>query len=46
MTQEVWNSTKEDAVSDLMLADRGKLTQNVKKIGNLVTGPISSSDLA
>lgn len=46
MTQEVWNSTKEDAVSDLMLADRGKLTQNVEKIGKLMTGPISSSGLA
>lgn len=43
MTQEAWNSTKEDAVSDGMLAGRGKLTQNVKIIGNVVTGPISSS---
>ena len=46
MTQEVWNSTKEDAVSDIMVSDRGKFTQNVKKGGNVVTGPISSSHLA
>lgn len=46
MTQEVWNSTKKEAVSDLMLADRGKFTQNGKKGGNVVIGPISSLDLA
>lgn len=34
MTQEVQNSTGRDAVSDRMLADRAKLTQNVKIIGN------------
>lgn len=45
MTQEVWNSTKEDAVSDVMLADRGKLTINVKIIEDFETGAIRPIDL-
>lgn len=46
MTQGVWNSVKEGAVLDLMFADREELTQKVKIIENVVTGPISSTDLA
>lgn len=46
MTQEVGNSTEEDAVSDVMLADRGKCTQNVKILGNFGMGTISSTVLA
>lgn len=46
MTQEVGNSTEEDAVSDIMLADREKCTQNVKILGNCGMGTISSTVLA
>lgn len=46
MIQEVENSTEEDAVSDTMLVDRGKRTQNGKVSGNFGMGAISSPDLA
>lgn len=46
MTQGVWNSTKEDAVADVMLADRRKLAYNVEMIGNFGTGAVSCTDLA
>lgn len=45
MIQEVENSTEEDAVSDIMLADRGKHIQNMKVSGNFGMGAISSPDL-
>lgn len=46
MTQEVGNSTEKDAVSDIVLADREKCTQNVKVLGNCGMGTISSTVLA
>lgn len=40
------SSIKEDAAPEPMLADRGKLTQNVKTTESLGTGPMSATDLA
>lgn len=39
------NSIKEDAAPDPVLADRGKLTQNVKIMESLLTEPMSATDL-